>query len=253
VGSFRREPAGRAEIVREDPRTRVTRVVAAGRTVIRKELRGPDSDRRLHHQLEMLQRLRGVPGVAQLAEETLPGALALADAGDRSLAAAATPLAVQDLVVLGLGLARAVAGMHRRGVMHRNICPANIVVGDDGAPCLVDFGLATGMAEIRPDFTPPGEIVGTLAYLAPEQTGRTGRAVDERADLYAVGATPRTVQPAATFGWARGMCRCGWCRPRGWWAAMSRSRRWRRRSTTRWRAGAAGCWLPGRPGWARPR
>ena len=184
-----REPAGRTGIVHEDPRTRVTRVVVAGRTVIRKELLGPDSDRRLRHELAMLQRLRGVPGVAQLAEEALPGALVLADAGDLSLAAMATPLAVEDLVGLGLGVARAVAGMHRRGVMHRDICPANIVVGGDGVPCLVDFGLATGMAEIRPEFTPAGEIVGTLAYLAPEQTGRTGRAVDERADLYAVGAT----------------------------------------------------------------
>ena len=184
-----REPASRAEIVHEDPCIRVTRVVVAGRTVIRKELLGPDSDRRLRHELAMLQRLRGVPGVAQLAEEALPGALVLADAGDLSLAAVAKPLPVEDLVGLGLGLARAVAGMHRRGVMHRDICPANIMVGGDGAPCLVDFGLATGTAEIRPDFTPAGEIVGTLAYLAPEQTGRTGRAVDERADLYAVGAT----------------------------------------------------------------
>jgi hypothetical protein len=184
-----REPAGRAEIVHEDPRTRVTRVVVAGRTVIRKELLGPDSDRRLRHELATLQRLRGVPGVAQLEQEAPQGALLLADAGDLSLAAVATPLAVEDLVGLGLGLARAVAGMHRRGVMHRDICPANIVVGGDGVPCLVDFGLATGMAEIRPEFTPAGEIVGTLEYLAPEQTGRTGRAVDERADLYAVGAT----------------------------------------------------------------
>ena len=63
------------------------------------------------------------------------------------------------------------------------------MVGPHGAPCLVDFGLATAVPEIRPEFTPAGEIVGTLAYLAPEQTGRTGRPVDERADLYALGAT----------------------------------------------------------------
>ena len=45
------------------------------------------------------------------------------------------------------------------------------------------------LAEIRPEFTHHAEIVGTLAYLAPEQTGRTGRPVDQRADLYALGAT----------------------------------------------------------------
>ena len=99
------------------------------------------------------------------------------------------PLAVDELVELAVGLARAVAGMHRRGVMHRDITPANIVISRDGAPCLVDFALATSLAEMRPEFTHHSEIVGTLAYLAPEQTGRTGRSVDQRADLYALGAT----------------------------------------------------------------
>ena len=78
--------------------------------------------------------------------------------------------------------------MHRRGVMHRDITPANIVLSGDGVPCLVDFALAMSLAEIRPEFTHHAEIVGTLAYLAPEQTGRTGRPVDQRADLYALGA-----------------------------------------------------------------
>ena len=49
--------------------------------------------------------------------------------------------------------------------------------------------MATSLAEIRPGFTHHAEIVGTLAYLAPEQTGRTARSVDQRADLYALGAT----------------------------------------------------------------
>ena len=57
------------------------------------------------------------------------------------------------------------------------------------APTLIDFDLATTFAEERPAFTHESEIVGTLAYLAPEQTGRTGRPVDQRADLYALGAT----------------------------------------------------------------
>jgi predicted ATPase/signal transduction histidine kinase len=113
----------------------------------------------------------------------------MADAGSASLAGLATPLAADDLIARAVGLTRAVAGMHRQGVMHRDITPANIVISGDDVPCLVDFALATGFAEIRPEFTHHSQIVGTLAYLAPEQTGRTGRPVDQRADLYALGAT----------------------------------------------------------------
>jgi signal transduction histidine kinase len=79
--------------------------------------------------------------------------------------------------------------MHRRGVIHRDITPANIVLSADGSPCLVDFALATSLAEMRPEFTHHTEIAGTLAYIAPEQTGRTGQPVDQRADLYSLGAT----------------------------------------------------------------
>jgi serine/threonine protein kinase len=51
------------------------------------------------------------------------------------------------------------------------------------------FALASSLGEVRPEFTHHSEIVGTLAYLAPEATGRTGRPADQRADLYALGTT----------------------------------------------------------------
>jgi signal transduction histidine kinase len=179
-----------AEIVHCSGRTRVTRLFLPGRTVIRKEPLGPDAERRVRHEVAMLERLPGVAGVAQLAEAPrYPGSVVLEDAGAASLAGLARPLPADKLAGLGLGLARAVAGMHRRGVMHRDITPANVVLSCDGAPCLVDFALASSVAEIRPEFTHHAQIVGTLAYLAPEATGRTGRPVDQRADLYALGAT----------------------------------------------------------------
>jgi signal transduction histidine kinase len=185
-----RDPLVRAELVHESARTRVTRLFLPGRTVVRKEPLGPDAARRLRHELAMLERLRGVPGVPQLADAPrYPGSIVVADLGGTSLAGAPKPPAVDALIGLAVGLARTVAGMHRRGVMHRDITPANILISRDGAPCLVDFALATSFAEVRPEFTHHGEIVGTLAYLAPEQTGRTGRSVDQRADLYALGAT----------------------------------------------------------------
>jgi signal transduction histidine kinase len=184
------DPPVRAEIVHSSERTRVTRVFLPGLTVIRKEPLGPDAERRLRHEVAMLERLRGVAGVAQLAgAPRYPGSIVVADAGSASLAGLAKPLAAGDLITLAVELLRAVAGMHRQGVMHRDITPANVVISGGGAPCLVDFALATSFTEIRPEFTHHTQIVGTLAYLAPEQTGRTGRPVDQRADLYALGAT----------------------------------------------------------------
>ena len=185
-----RDPPARAEVVHESERTRVTRLFLAERTVIRKEPLGPDAEYRRRHEVAILERLRGVAGVAQLAEAPrYPGSIVLEDTGGTSLASSQTPPAAADLIGLAIGLAQAVAGMHRRGVIHRDITPANIVLSGDGSPGLVDFALATSLAEMRPEFTHHTEIVGTLAYLAPEQTGRTGRPVDQRADLYALGAT----------------------------------------------------------------
>jgi signal transduction histidine kinase len=184
------DPPVRAEIVHRSERTRVTRLFLPGGTVVRKEPLGPDAEGRVRHEVAMLERLHGVAGVAQLAQEArYPGSVVLQDAGAASLAGMSRPLPADELAGLGLGLARVVAGMHRRGVIHRDITPANIVVSGDGAPCLVDFALASSVAEIRPEFTHHAQIAGTLAYLAPEATGRTGRTVDQRADLYALGAT----------------------------------------------------------------
>ncbi|GAA3049896.1 AAA family ATPase [Pseudonocardia yunnanensis] len=185
-----RDPPARAAVLHESAHTRVTRLFLSERAVIRKEPLGPDAQRRLRHEVAILERLRGVVGVAQLVDAPqYPGSVVLADAGETTLAGLATPVAVDELIRLAGKLAQAVAGMHRRGVLHRDITPANIVISRDGAPCLVDFALASSFAEIRPAFTHHSEIVGTLAYLAPEQTGRTGRSVDQRADLYALGAT----------------------------------------------------------------
>ena len=68
-------------------------------------------------------------------------------------------------------------------MIHKDICPADILRSAQGdRPLLIDFDLATAFAEERPAFVDHLEIAGTLAYLAPEQTGRTGRPVDLPAD-----------------------------------------------------------------------
>ena len=184
------DPPVRAEIVHQSARTRVTRLFLPGGTVIRKEPLGPDAERRVRHEAAMLERLHGVAGVAQLAAGAAVPRVDRAGGRRGGEPGRAGPGRCRPMSWPGWrwGWPGRWRGCTGRGVMHRDITPANIVVSRDGAPCLVDFALAASLAEIRPEFTHHSEIVGTLAYLAPEATGRTGRPVDQRADLYALGA-----------------------------------------------------------------
>ena len=87
-----RDPSVRAEPVHESERSRVTRLFSAGRSVICKEPLGPDAERGLRREVAMLDRLRGVVGVAQLLEAPrYPGSIVMADAGGRSLALLGVP------------------------------------------------------------------------------------------------------------------------------------------------------------------
>ncbi|PZV33990.1 AAA family ATPase [Mesorhizobium kowhaii] len=91
---------------------------------------------------------------------------------------------------LAIGITAAVGKVHERGLIHRDIKPANILVNE--ADCqvrLTGFGLASRLTRERQAPEPPEVIAGTLAYMAPEQTGRMNRSVDSRSDLYSTGVT----------------------------------------------------------------
>lgn len=75
---------------------------------------------------------------------------------------------------------------HRRGVVHRDVKPANVLVRDDLTPAVIDFGMARDQ-QAKVSFTASGMAMGTLAYMAPEQLGRDTGAVDARTDVYALG------------------------------------------------------------------
>src|SRR5262245_6789953 len=103
---------------------------------------------------------------------------------------AASAMEVSLALRLAVGLAAALGEVHRRGIIHKNVKPANILVNPTtGQVWLTGFGIASRLPRERQTPEPPETIAGTLAYMAPEQTGRMNRSIDSRSDLYAVGVT----------------------------------------------------------------
>lgn len=97
------------------------------------------------------------------------------------------PLGVDLVAILAAMLCEGLAKVHEAGLLHRDLKPQNIMLGPDG-PKILDFGLAK-LAEGRTQLTAPGGIVGTIAYMPPEQArGETDR-LTTAADVYALGAT----------------------------------------------------------------
>src|SRR6266404_3539605 len=100
------------------------------------------------------------------------------------------PLDVSHFLRIAIPLAGALRHVHERGLIHKDIKPANILVESaSGGVWLTGFGIASRLPRERQAPAPPEVIAGTLAYMAPEQTGRMNRSVDSRSDLYALGVT----------------------------------------------------------------
>src|SRR3979411_1194637 len=100
------------------------------------------------------------------------------------------PRELSRFLRFAVGLAPALGKLHKRGLIHKDIKASNILVDvAGGGVWLTGFGIASRLPRERQSAEPPGMIAGTLAYMAPEQTGRMNRSIDSRSDLYALGVT----------------------------------------------------------------
>jgi serine/threonine protein kinase len=130
-----------------------------------------------HPGIATVYALDEIDGELYLACEYVPGAplRALVESG---------PLPIDEVIDIGTQLAKALAEAHTKGIVHRDIKPENVIKTPSGVIKVLDFGLAR--AEYAPThLTVPGMLVGTPAYLAPEQA--LGRDTDFRTDIFALG------------------------------------------------------------------
>jgi serine/threonine protein kinase len=177
--------------------------------ILQAPVASPESIRRFRDESAALARLRH-PGIAQVFEagtarlgatecafvalEFVPNARPITEAG--------ASLSLRDRVLLIVRVCEAVHHAHLRGVIHRDIKPANILVADEvdspplgrGAPAVpqpkvIDFGVARLMdhARCEGEATLPGQLIGTLHYMAPEQAAASADGADVRADVYSLG------------------------------------------------------------------
>jgi tRNA A-37 threonylcarbamoyl transferase component Bud32 len=113
---------------------------------------------------------------------------------------------LKETVELFAVVCSAMAHAHEKGIIHRDLKPSNILLNDAGAPMISDFGIAKSIGGEDTALTRSNEILGTIAYLAPEQRFNTKR-VDRRADVYALGAILYEMlmgfPPLGKFPWPR--------------------------------------------------
>ena len=151
----------------------------------------PSSLDRLAHEYGLKDELDGTWAVLplDLVCESGRTILVLKDPGGEPLQRMlGAPMEVGSCLRLAISIAMALGKVHQRGLIHNDIKPGNILVNcADGEVRLTGFGIASRLPREPQAPAPPETIAGTLAYMAPEQTGRMNRSIDTRSDLYALG------------------------------------------------------------------
>jgi serine/threonine protein kinase len=156
----------------------------------------PQSLQRLEHEYSLAPELDPAWAVKPLALTRHQGRalLVLEDPGGEPLdlvlkRGQGQPIDLTRFLRIAMGLAAALGQVHRHSLMHKDIKPANVLVDSAGKVWLTGFGIASQVPRERQAPVPPEIIAGTLAYMAPEQTGRMNRSMDARSDLYSMGVT----------------------------------------------------------------
>jgi PAS domain S-box-containing protein len=156
----------------------------------------PERLRRLEHEYSLAAELNSAWAAEPLALARYQGraVLILKDPGGEPLDLIlerhpGQPIDLSRFLRIAIGLAAAIGQAHRQGLIHKDINPANALVDESGQVWLTGFGVASQLRHERQVPVPPEIIAGSLAYMAPEQTGRMNRSMDSRSDLYSLGIT----------------------------------------------------------------
>ena len=158
-----------------------------------REHTAPRSLRRLEHEYSLRAELESTWAAVPLGLVGHQGrpVLVLEDPGGEPLdRLVGAPLELRQFLRVAIGLAAALGQVHQRGLIHKDIKPANTLVNAaTGQVWLMGFGIASRLRRERQSPDPPEGLSGALAYMAPEQTGRMNRSIDSRSDLYSLGVT----------------------------------------------------------------
>ena len=155
------------------------------------ELAGPDELKRFRSEAEAAAKLSHA-NIVQIFEVGQVGGLVyftmpFIDGQTLAKRMAAEPLSVEEAVRLVYRLCLAIQYAHNEGILHRDLKPSNVLVDNNLHPIIIDFGLAK-FAQRESDLTTTGQILGTPAYMAPEQASGRGHQAEWSTDVYSLGA-----------------------------------------------------------------
>ena len=118
--------------------------------------------------------------------------IVLEDFGGQSLKLLLSQMqsSLENFLTIAIKITEGLAAIHTANIIHKDINPSNIVYNPETEELkIIDFGISTRLPQEFPAVCPPNQLEGTLAYIAPEQTGRMNRGIDFRSDFYSLGVT----------------------------------------------------------------